>query len=246
MLEANKKDRASKDKPRTVILVNHPGSQKDDRASRLLAERGFNIQWVCPGDGEPLPEITEDLVGAVVYGGPQSVNDTNLDYLRDEVAWIESWLKTERPFFGICLGGQLLAQALGARVIPHPEGLHEIGYRLIEPTNGSDRFLDRPLNVYHWHNEGFEIASGAELLAVGSDFPNQAYRYGSTAYGIQFHPEVTPEVFLRWIDEAGHMLEHPGAHSAEQQIQDGGDHDGPLGEWLDDFLDHWIGYPEKT
>ena len=69
-------------------------------------------------------------------------------------------------------------------------------------------------NVYHWHNEGFDVPNSAELLARGSDFPNQAFRYGNNIYGIQFHPEVTPNIFKRWIGEAGHMLQHPGADPA--------------------------------
>ncbi|MEM7169002.1 MAG: glutamine amidotransferase [Pseudomonadota bacterium] len=231
----------------TVVLVDHPGGGRDDRLSRRLSERGFQIQWVCPGDGQALPEVTERLAGAAVYGGPQSVNDGHLhSFLDVERAWIERWLKSEKPFFGICLGGQMLAQVLGATVGTHEEGLHEIGYRKIEPVDGQNGFLGQALNVYHWHNEGFDVPRTAELLARGVDFPNQAFRYGSKTYGIQFHPEVTPHIFKRWIGEAGHMLANPGADPADRQTADGEAYDRALGDWLDSFLDHWIGYPEES
>ena len=80
----------------------------------------------------------------------------------------------------------------------------------------------------------------AQLLASGPVFPNQAFRYGEKAYGIQFHPEVTPAVFSRWIEEAGHMLEEPGAQPAEQHHAGAAEHDGAMADWLNSFIDHWL------
>ena len=230
----------------TVLLVDHPGGGRDDRLSKQLTARGFGIKWICPGNGESLPEVESGFAAAVVYGGPQSVNDTRQHrFLAEEMAWIEKWLGNERPFFGICLGGQMLAQVLGAGVGRHDDGLHEIGYRCIEPADPNNEFLGQPMNVYHWHNEGFDVPLTAELLARGTDFPNQAFRYGKNSYGIQFHPEVTPRIFNRWISEAGHMLEHPGADPASQQDLDGEAFDQAVGDWLEIFLDTWIGCPDR-
>ncbi len=226
---------------KTVLLIDHPVGQRDDRASRCLAERGFALQWCCPGKGETLPASTDEHVAVVVYGGAESVNDLDeKHYLRAEIDWIERWLAGGKPYFGICLGGQLLARALGAPVGRHPEGLHEIGYVEIEPAPGANGFLAGPQHVYHWHNEGFEVPQTAQLLASGPVFPNQAFRYGEKAYGIQFHPEVTPAVFSRWIEEAGHMLEEPGAQPAEQHHAGAAEHDGAMADWLNSFFDHWL------
>ena len=96
-------------------------------------------------------------------------------------------------------------------------------------------------HVYQWHKEGFDVPDGAELLARGPTFPNQAYRYGRNAYGIQFHPEVTAKVLLRWIEEAGHMLDEPGAHAAARQRADAARYDQPMVQWLDGFFDTWLG-----
>jgi len=72
-------------------------------------------------------------------------------------------------------------------------------------------------------------------------FPNQAYRYGRNAYGLQFHPEVTVPVMTRWMKEAGHMLAEPNAHPRARQLADAERFDAPLGSWLERFLGGWLG-----
>lgn len=225
----------------TVILIDHPVGQRDDRASRFLTERGYRIEWCCPGKGETLPEPGPGHLGAIVYGGAESANDdATKPYLRTELDWIERWLETGKPFLGLCLGGQMLARVLGARVDPHPEAFYEIGYVPIEAAAGADGFLDGVSHVYHWHHEGFTVPVGAELLATGPVFPNQAYRYGRNAYGLQFHPEVTVPVMTRWMNEAGHMLAEPNAHPRARQLADAERFDAPLASWLERFLDDWL------
>ena len=225
-----------------VLLIDHPVGKRDDRASQLLAARGYALDWRCPGNGESLPEPGPEHCAAVVYGGPESANDVESKaYIRQETDWIGRWIAAERPFLGICLGAQMLARVLGAPVSRHPEGLYEIGYVPIASTAAGNGFLPEPLHVFHWHKEGFEVPEGAELLATGPTFPNQAFRYGRRAYGIQFHPEVTGAVMNRWIDEASHMLAEPGAHDAGRQRSDARRFDRPMSLWLDTFLDQWLG-----
>lgn len=226
---------------RKVIIIDHPVGKRDDRASKLLAERGYDIEWCRPAAGDALPEPGPDYAAALVYGGAEDLSKSgDVAYLQQEMDWMRTWVEDERPLIGLCLGAQMLAQAFGGRVGPHPEGLYEIGYVEVTPTPAANGFLDGPLHVYHWHKEGFEAPAAAEVLATGEVFPHQAFRLGGKAYGLQFHPEVTPEIFQRWIRDAGHMLAEPGAQPSEDQLAAAEHHDEPIELWLRSFLETWI------
>ena len=222
-----------------ALMLYHMPDRRADRVSRLLAERGFDLDWCCPAEGHELPRGPNGYDLMVVYGGVQSANDSEARaYIPREIRWIEQWVSEERPYLGLCLGAQLLARALDARVERHPEGLHEVGFVRIEPTVAGQSFLSEPMHVYHWHKEGFDVPVGAELLATGETFPNQAFRYGESAFGLQFHPEVTSQIMHDWIREAGPTsLDEPGAHSRERQVADAARFDEPMGRWLSGFLD---------
>lgn len=222
-----------------VLLIRHMPGARSDRVAGGLAERGFQLDNCYVAEGDRLPH-QDNYAAVVVYGGSQMVAQAGeQEYLRDELKWIEGWLRTEKPLLGICLGGQLLAHSLGAPVGPHPEGLSEVGFYPVAPTSAGRPLIPQNLMVYHWHTQGFELPEGAELLATGKQFRNQAFRYGR-AYGLQFHPEITEGIQASWMQQAGHMLGNPGAQDRESQLADNPRHLPQLGNWLSGFLDHWL------
>src|SRR4030088_56219 len=95
---------------------------------------GFSRHWACFGSARPRSIGQGFAAGAVIFGGPMSANDPD-DYVRREIDWIAVPLREDRPFLGICLGAQMLAVQLGARVAPHPHGRAQIGYYPIRPTS---------------------------------------------------------------------------------------------------------------
>jgi GMP synthase (glutamine-hydrolysing) len=224
-----------------AALIRHGKNERDDRVARALMARGFELDQRFVALGQPFPELDEGHEVCVVYGGPQMASAAEeTDYLAEELRWIDRWLAAQRPFLGICLGAQMLARSQGARVAKHREGLNEIGYVEVHPTPRGREIVPEPMHVYHWHTEGFEVPPGAELLATGRTFENQAFRLDARSYGLQFHPEVTLEMMESWMSEAGHMLSWPGAQEREVQLDHASRHHAPLGAWLEGFLDRLL------
>jgi len=227
-------------KDRTIIMVAH-SEWRERRLAPLIRARGYAVEWRCPAKGSHLPDDHEAYAGAVVFGGVQSANDADTtDYMRHELDWIGRFVAAGKRYLGICLGGQLLARALGARVAAHEGGCHEIGYYPITPTEAGGALFPESMHVYQWHKEGFEVPGGATLLARGSIFPNQAFRYGTHAYGLQFHPEVTGEDARSWMDEVPDHETRPGAQCAAEHAAGIVKYDAGLHRWVAGFLDRWL------
>src|SRR5574341_583366 len=146
----------------------------------------------------------EDVCGLIILGGPMNVYETDrYPYLEMEDKLIKEAVEKDVPILGICLGAQLIAKALGARVIKNKE--KEIGWYPLKITQeGSKDKLFRHCyteeTVFQWHGDRFEIPNGAVHLAESTLCKNQAFRYSHNVYGIQFHIEVTPELISEWLN----------------------------------------------
>jgi GMP synthase-like glutamine amidotransferase len=163
--------------------------------------RKYGISWHY-ADLFANPAIPPDWDSAdalIFLGGPMSAND-DLPFIRDELKVIERAVSAAKPALGICLGAQMIAKALGARVYRNP--VKEIGWAPVRwrPEAREDPLFngfDRPEVVFHWHGETFDLPPGAVWLASSDACAHQAFRSGS-AYGLQFHLEVTPEIIASW------------------------------------------------
>ena len=234
------RDSALTPPPRKLLVVLHQEHSTPGRIGYWLREQGYELDIRRPRFGDDLPRTMDEPAAAVIFGGPMSAND-NDDFVKREIDWIGVPLKAGKPFLGICLGAQMLARHLGARVYGHPEGRAEIGYYGVRATEAGHSACEEafPDSVYQWHREGFDLPVGATLLAEGDDFAVQAMRFGRNAFGLQFHPEVTYAMICRWIVKAGDRIEAPGAQPGHQHRQDWHQHDPALARWSRAFLRNW-------
>ena len=228
------------DKSRVLAVV-HQETSRTGRVGQLLETWGYEVERCCPNIGHTLPADLSAYAGVVMFGGPMSANDcTTLPGIKAELDWLPKVLETETPFLGICLGAQLMARVLGAKVDTHPEGRAEIGYVEINPVYPDCQIFPEKMHVYQWHREGFDLPRDCTLLARGEHFENQAYCYGNRVYGLQFHPEVTLEMKEIWTVKGAERLKMPGAQPAEQHIELHPVHDPKLGAWTERFLRRWL------
>jgi len=189
-----------------LLVFQHVAAEPLGTLDGLIRRRGHRIRYVN-FEREPASRPDIDRYGGlIVLGGPMNVEDhPHRPHLVTEMRCIERALAQAKPVLGICLGAQLLAHVLGARVYRGERP--EIGwYPLRVSEHGHGDPVLAPLGdsgpVFQWHHYGFDLPDGAQHLAGSSDYPNQAIRYGEHAYGFQFHPEVSQALIERWLGNA--------------------------------------------
>lgn len=182
-----------------------PGSLLD-----VLAENQAPYRVISSFSGETFPSL-DDVPAIIVLGGAMGVHEIDrYPYLVTVRSYIEEAVSRSIPLLGICLGGQLLAEALGAAV--HSQKNGEMGIHSVAVMNSARMdplFLGIPeyFTTFQWHNDSFEIPDGAACLASSPDCAHQAFRYGSCHYGLQFHPEVTKNIVRCWAQNSSEAID---------------------------------------
>jgi GMP synthase (glutamine-hydrolysing) len=171
---------------KTVTVVQHVAYEGLGYFAGALA--ACDLRWVKPTDAVP-PLACDALI---VLGGPMAVS-TGFSRLSDELKLIEAALSKQVPIFGICLGSQLLASVLGAKV--SESSSPELGLGIVSRTQADPLFdvLPQQFTTLHWHHDVFALPSTARSLASSEHTQHQAFVYGNNAYGALFHLEVTPQ-----------------------------------------------------
>ena len=186
---------------KTALALRHVAFEDVGVWAATLGAEGYDLTYVEVGlRSLPLDRIVAcDLL--IVLGAPIGVYETEAyPFLIEETAAIARRLAARRPTLGVCLGAQLMAAALGARVAPGPG--KEIGYAPVELVSAAKASPLAPidgLNVLHWHSDAFDLPSGAERLAATRLCPNQAFRLGDWALALQFHLEADSEAIEAWL-----------------------------------------------
>lgn len=227
-------------KPDSVTIVRHHSNAVEmaDNAVDFFNKHGIGYKFVNPYEGEKL-DSSSGVTPTLVLGGGQNVTElAKHTYLQDELKWIESCLKDEVPIIGICLGAQLMAHALGARVSARDPAQCEFGLYEVRPTVDAAGWLDAPQRFMQAHYQEFELPQNAVRLAASDAFPEQAFRYGKCAYALQFHPEVNQTILDDWHADSWSdlMVSTTGAQSYTEQQALARQHLPLQAAWFDSFL----------
>lgn len=232
-------------------VIRHIGFEDLGLFASPLQEAGYSIRYWDVGVDDPaaLDPLSPDLL--VVLGGPIGVYETDVyPFLETEIRLIRQRLESGKPLFGICLGAQLIAKAVGAEVFP--SGIKEIGWGPLSLTEAGGRSPLRHIEglpVLHWHGDTFDLPPRARHLALTDLCAQQAFSLGPNVMGLQFHAEVDAEQGIeRWL--IGHACEIAGAgidpRELRQQTSAMPADAGPrcrafFAEWLSHFI-----APEKS
>jgi GMP synthase-like glutamine amidotransferase len=235
-----------------VLVLQHISCEPPGAYEDVLIERGALIHRVEIDEGQPLPEW-RGVDAILAMGGPMSVNDDDtLPWLRDEKQLIGEAVRAGVPFWGACLGVQLLAASLGARVYPGhaPEvGLLPVTFTDAALADPIFAGLPRELLTLQWHRDTFDLPEGAVLLAGSSAYPHQAFRWGNLSYGVQFHLEVSAAMAREWagIPAYAQALERvlgPGALA--RLIADVEEHEAALRSHARSLFARWLDATETA
>jgi len=201
------------------VLQNHP-VEKLGAIAAGLENAMLPWQYIRIYDEEPVPTEVKGVDGLVVMGGPMAVYQAErFPFLNDEISLIRAVVKKGRPVLGVCLGAQIVAAALGAKVTRNPAG-REIGWipvALDDCACGDHllREISSPIVPFHWHGDIFELPEHAVALASSEKTQCQAFRYGDNVYGFQFHLEVTADAVAAMAAEWPRDLERAGVSARD-------------------------------
>lgn len=189
-----------------VHILQHAAFEGPGSILDWSRERGATVCYSHLYASEPLPSPDQvDLL--IIMGGPMSVNDEVVyPWLAGEKSFIRAVIALGKPVLGICLGAQLIANALGAEVYAGPQ--KEIGWfpLLADPVEADLFQLPPAFMSFHWHGETFDLPNAAVHLARSAVCANQAFQFGKKVIALQFHPEVKPEAVETMIAHCGDEL----------------------------------------
>lgn len=199
-----------------VLAVEHHDKSTIGMIGETLRDLGVDIQTVWGMYGEELPRSHREHDGIIVLGGTMAaLEDEICPYFPPLIHLIREFAEADKPVLGVCLGAQLIARSFGADL--HIGGELEFGFHRVTPTAAAADdpvlgHLDAPLSLFQWHTDHYALPPGAERLATGERYENQAYRIGRAVYGMQFHFEVTRPLVQGYVERMPNLEEQVPGH----------------------------------
>jgi GMP synthase-like glutamine amidotransferase len=224
-----------------VKIVRHVGHEGPGYLADFLDRRGIAHELIAIDRGDSVPTDLAGTCGLVFMGGPMSVNDP-LPWIAPATELIRCAIAADVPVLGHCLGGQLMAKALGVRVTRNP--VPEIGWHAVEIVDGDVAKswlagLPATFPVYHWHGETFELPAGATHVLRSADCRHQAFALGKHL-ALQCHVEMTAKMIEEWVERAAELTPARTVQSAAEMLRDVERRTSALHRVADVLYERWI------
>lgn len=227
-----------------VLILTHIDYCPPAHLAQVLQARGCSFDVLRVDLGELHGYDLERPKAVAVMGGPMSVNDP-LPWIADEVAALQRFIERDIPIIGHCLGGQLLAKALGASI--HRMPYTEAGWqRMQRRSEAADSpwlaHLPAAFGIFQWHGDTFSLPEGAQPLLSSCWCDNQAFAWGDKVLALQGHPEMTEDLIALWLDDWAHLLDasQPSQQSIAEMRDDLGGKVSTLNRVAEGFYVHWL------
>ena len=208
---------------KNAVVLRHLAFEDLGTLAIALQQKNYQVNYIdlAPGSLDNLDPSSADLL--VVLGGPIGVYDEpDYPFIADEIRILEQRLSENMPTIGICLGAQLMARALGAKV--YAGQYKEIGWSPIQLSSAGQQsalsYLLPDCMVLHWHGDTFDLPKGAVHLASSSKYQNQAFAWKEHSLALQFHPEVTADGLEKWFIGHAHEINNTSDISVDELRKD--------------------------
>ncbi len=228
---------------KNILVLQHEAHEGLGAWEPIFHKPGLNVitKKIFAGDAVPLDEALCEYWGIVILGGSMSANDP-LPFIQDELKMINQAIQLKLPILGVCLGSQLIAKALGAKITRLAQ--KEIGWYPIHlgiSASKDEVFggLSGPMMMFQWHGETFALPSGSIHLAKSELCANQAFKYTDRVYGLQFHCEMTDPMILNWVDKGREEIVQAGL-SAELILEKAPKYLPTLRHWATQIANKWL------
>lgn len=206
--------------PKTIYAIQHLAFEDLGSLEDIFYDFGFRVRYFEAGVDDLTPALNYEGL-TIILGGPIGVYETeDYPFLKDELEGLKQRLLENKPTIGICLGAQLIAQALGAKVYAGHQkeiGWSELEIKSLDSDSNVLTSLES-IKVLHWHGDTFELPNNATLLASSTIYPNQAFSVGNNILALQFHLEMIEEGFEKWL--IGHTCEIRHADLSMPQLRE--------------------------
>lgn len=225
-----------------ILILTHVDFCTPGHLATVLQARGLGFTVLRADLGELDGYDLERPRAVAVMGGPMSVNDP-LPWIDTEIAALRHFIQRDIPVIGHCLGGQLIARALGAAV--HRMPYTEVGWQPLERREADSPWLAHlpgEFPVFQWHSDTFDLPPGAAWLLSSPWCPNQAFAWGDKVLALQGHPEMTEELVRGWLHDWAHLLDETQAsqQSPQQMLADLPGKVAALNQVAEGFYRHWL------